>query len=57
MEANKTLVTYISLGVVVIIVLGLLLGSLVRAWHCPAERDLHADARSCCILVDAMDTK
>ena len=38
MEANKTLVTYISLGVVVIIVLGLLLGSLVlacRRWRCP----------------------
>ena len=38
MEAHKTLVTYISLGVVVIIVLGLLLGSLILAcrwWWCP----------------------
>ena len=38
MKAHKTLVTYISLGVVVIIVLGLLLGSLVlacRRWRCP----------------------
>ena len=38
MEAHKTLVTYIFLGVVVIIVLGLLLGGLVlacRRWRCP----------------------
>ena len=38
MEAHKTLVTYISLGVVVIIVLGLLLSSLILAcqrWRCP----------------------
>ena len=38
METHKALATYISLGVVVIIILGLLLGVLVlayRRWQCP----------------------